>query len=246
MHEVRREVARARFGFASALGERAHPVLADPVECGDHRLDAVGVAAEAVEEVLHPRHEAIGVGRRTTDHREEHLRRVSQREPGDEVAPTGRHDLLDQATADLTGHRFGSVDGPWREPGIEDLAVRDVIRRVDLGGHEPVDGIRIPRRDRLAGEHVRIAVHVPDPLVVGEHPVPLGHRVEQRRAHRPVLVGETPVTPCLEWRREVGMHRRAFRRTARPRIDRFGFGVHDGPFSTVDLPVEASGTTNPR
>ncbi len=228
MHEVRREVARARFGFASALGERVHPVFADPVERRDHRLDAGGVAAEAVEEVLHPRHEAVGVGRRTTDHREEHLRRVSQREPGYEIAPTSRHDLLDQATADVTSHRFGSVDGPGREPRIEDLAVRDVIGRVDLGGHEPVDGIRIPGRDGLAGEHVRIAVHVPDPLVVGEHPVPLRHRVEQRRAHRPVLVGETPVAPCLERRREVGMHRRALRRVARPCIDRFGFGVHDG------------------
>ena len=207
MHEVRREVAGAGFGLASALGERADPVLANPVERGDHRLDAVGVAAKAVEEVLHPRHEQIGVGRRTADHGEEHLRRVSQREPGNEVAPTSRHDLLDQATADLTSHRFGSVDGPWREPGIEDLAVRDVVRRVDLCRHEPVDGIRVPRRDRLAGEDVRIAVHVPDPLVVGEHPVPLRHRVEQRRTHRPVLVGETPVTPCLERRREVGMHR---------------------------------------
>ena len=131
----------------------------------------------------------------------------------------------------------GSVDGPWREPGIEDLAIRDVVRRVDLCRHEPVDGIRVPRRDRFAGEDVRIAVHVPDPLVVGEHPVPLRHRVEQRRAHRPVLVGETPVTPGLEWRREVGMHDRALRRIPRPRIDRFGFGLHEGPFSTVDLPV---------
>ena len=55
---------------------------------------------------------------------------------------------------------LGLLHGARREPRVEDPPVLDVVGRVDLGGDEPVDGLGVPRRERLAREDLGRLVDV--------------------------------------------------------------------------------------
>ena len=76
---------------------------------------------------------------------------------------------------------LGAGDGAGGELRVEQLAVLDVLGRVDLRRHEAVRRVRVPCRERLAGEQVDALVQVLDRVVPGDHPVALGVVVEERR-----------------------------------------------------------------
>jgi hypothetical protein len=195
--------------FAPALVDGRFPVAPDRRKAGDHGLLALRVATKAPEEVLDPRHHPFGIGPRQSEHRQEHLGGIPQGEGADEVALAERGDLGDQAAADLPRRRFDAVHGTGREPRVEDLAVLDVLGGVDLGRHEPVHGFGLPRRDRLAGEDLRVLVHVAHLRVAGEDPVALGDVVEERRRRFAQLVGALPVAARVGRLRHVEVQHRA-------------------------------------
>ena len=185
------------------------PVATDGGEAGDHCFLALRVATEAPEEVVHPRHHLLGVGPGQPDHRQEDLSGIAQRERADEVALALRGDVCDQPAADLPRRRLDLVHRTRCEPGVEDLAVLDVLRWIDLCRHEPVHRLGLPRRDRLAGEDLRVLVDVAHLLVAREHPVPLGDVVEERRARLAQFVGALPVRAGVHRLRHVHVEDRA-------------------------------------
>ena len=138
----------ASLGLTTPLGECRHPVVADAVQRRDHRLDTVGIAAEAVEEVLDPWNEAIGVGCGTADHRQEHLRRIAKREPGDEVALSGGHEFVQQPAADLACHGSTRSTDPGENQGLR------ICRYVMWSGVSTCVGTN-RRRDRGRGGSIR-------------------------------------------------------------------------------------------
>ena len=94
----------------------------------------------------------------------------------------GGGDLADHPAGD--GSRIdalGAVDGAGGELRVEQLAVLDVLGRVDLGRDEAVRRVGFPGRERLAGEEVDVLVQLLDRVVAGDDPVALGVGVEERR-----------------------------------------------------------------
>ena len=112
---------------------------------------------------------------------EERLGGEAQGELRDEVAFARRRDVLDELPAERAHRRLGRVHRARREPRVDDPAVLDVVGRVDLRRHEPVDRVGLPRRDRLAGEQLRRLVDVAHGVVAREDPVALRERVEVDR-----------------------------------------------------------------
>ena len=208
VQEVRGEVARPGLGLATTVRQRGHPVLANAREGLGHALQPGRIAAEAAEEVLDPRHEEVGVGGIDADHAQERLGGKAQRELADEVAAARRGDLLDEPAAQAAHPGFGVVDRPGREPGVEDPPVLDVVRGIDLRGHEAVDRIGLPRRDRLAREDLGVLVHVTHGVVAREDPVALGEGVEVQGARFAELLRQLPVAPGGLASREVAVHDR--------------------------------------
>ena len=238
---MRGEVALARLRLASALVQGGDPVLADPVERLGHRLQAGGVAAEAAEEVLDPRDEQVGVGRgrcRAT------LRNASvgkrRRELRDEVAFALRCDILDELPAESSHRRLGCIHRTRREPRVDDSAVLDVVGRVDLRRHEPVDRVGLPRRDRLAGEQLRCLVDVAHGVVAREDPVALRERVEVDRGRLAELVAQLPVPARRLVGSEVAMHDRA---TAQVALDRLIVVCGVGHVDLLNLGMATSSET---
>ena len=221
MQQVRGEVALARLRLPAALVERGDPVLADAGERVRHRLQAGGVAAEAAEEVLDPlrrSRSASAVSMPAT------LRNASvgKRSPNSVTkshSPVGG-DVLDELPAEGAHRRLGRLHRARREPRVDDPAVLDVVGRVDLRRHEAVDRVRLPRRDRLAGEQLRRLVDVAHRVVAREDPVALREGVEVDRARLAQLVAQLPVPARRLLGREVAMHdRAAAQRRARPPRD---------------------------
>ena len=209
VEQVGEEVA-LRLRIDPPVGELLAPEDAHLAERLAHVLGALGVAAEAAEEHVDPLGELLGVGHRHADHAQERRGRVQQREVLDEVAPPLGDERLDEAPAQLAHHRGRRLHRLRREPRVQDAAVLDVIRRVDLRRHEPVDRVRLPRRDRLAGEDLRGLVDVLDGLVAREHPVAAaGVLVVEVRAALAQVVGELPVVTEVAGRGEVLVHHRA-------------------------------------
>ena len=199
VQEQGHEVVVAGLRLAAASLQHLHPVLPDPAECRPHRLLLLEVTAEAREEVLHPRDEQISVGVGHADDGQEDLGGQAHREIGDEVALPPRREVGDETPADLVRLRGNAADCVGSEPSTDQLPVLGVLRRVDLGRDEPVRRLRVPRRDRLAGEDLRVLVHLADLVVPREHPVALGVGVEERGADLAKLVGLQPVAARLKW-----------------------------------------------
>ena len=177
-------------------------------------------------------HEEVGVGGVHAGHAQERLRREAQAELGDEVALAARRDVLDELPAEGAHGRLGRLHRARREPRVDDPAVLDVVGRVDLRRHEAVDRIRLPWRDRLAGEQLGRLVDVAHRVVAREHPVALRERVEVHRARLAQLVAELPVAAGRLLGGEVAMHDRAAAQVAPDRL------VVDRHVGHVVLPAE--------
>ena len=222
LQQVGDEVDGRIAGLAAPCRQHVDEVAADAVEGGDHARDPVLGPVEAEEEVLDPGHEPIGVLGRQPDDREEDLGREADRELRHEVALPARGDLGDHPPADVARRRLGPADRAGRELGVEQLAVLDVLGRVDLRRHEAVRRVGLPRRERLAGEQVDVLVQVLDGVVAGDDPVALGVVVEERRRLLAERVRLRPVAAGLL----VVEHREALDRAPadvashRARIDR--------------------------
>ena len=123
-------------------------------------------------------------------------------------SPRGR-EVGDEALADDVRLRGDPVDRVGGEPAADQLAVLAVLWRVDLGRHESVDRVRLPRGDGLAGEDLRVLIHLAHLLVPREDPVALCVGVEERGAGLAQLVGLLPVAADLQWRGGIEVDHRA-------------------------------------
>ena len=169
-------------GVGPAGGEDVDEVAADALQGGDHPGHVVLGAVEAVEEVLDPRHEAVGVlggqaddgrgrprsgsGWRTRRRSRTARRRRSRR-------PSGGRWSASTASARSTAPGENRGLSSWRYLMCSGGSIWVGTKRYGRVG--------LPRRERLAGEEVDVLVQLLHRVVAGDDPVALGVGVEERR-----------------------------------------------------------------
>ena len=93
----------------------------------------------------------------------------------------------------LLGRVGQPPDRSRRETGVQDVAVLDVLGRVDVGRDEGVLRVGLRRHLRGAREQVAPLEGLPDRLGFGEHPVPVGEGGPEVRVLLLELVDLLPV-----------------------------------------------------
>ena len=153
--------------LATALDERRE-IVVQRLQCGRNTHRPIG-SRGLVREVL----ESRCVRRRQVEQREKDAYRQCPRVGRRKIAGAGRPDGLDQLDRDLAHRLFERTHAPRRESGVQDIAIRAVLGRIERRGQELVLlTARFRHQDDVAREGREIVEHFGHRLAAQRHPVP--------------------------------------------------------------------------